>query len=187
MSDRPPFSKQNVTTLGDITAHVPRDAGQFLRFYHQHREVNPLPWDWSEDLSGITDYAHCVHKAYPELVFSKETWRGTFEIVVDLFVHDIARVIITDPTGEGLNQEELVDLIDLLLGVHTTAIETETEEEREPEADPVDTSGDSNIDLDPEVETWLVTENDSIWVLDFDVQPYLSLNGLCTLYVREEE
>jgi hypothetical protein len=35
MSDRPPFSKRNVTTLGDITAHVPRDAGQFFRFYHK--------------------------------------------------------------------------------------------------------------------------------------------------------
>jgi hypothetical protein len=43
------------------------------------------------------------------------------------------------------------------------------------------------LDLYSEVETWSVTENDSTWVLDFDVQPYLSPNGLCTLYVREEE
>jgi hypothetical protein len=35
MSDRPPFSKKNETTLGDIKAHVPRDAGQFLRFDHK--------------------------------------------------------------------------------------------------------------------------------------------------------
>jgi hypothetical protein len=58
-----------MTVKGIMVQRTPREVREFLRWYEEHREANPLPWDWSEDLSEIKAYAEDdTTNGYPELV-----------------------------------------------------------------------------------------------------------------------
>jgi hypothetical protein len=119
MNDKVTFSKANLLAkaLAERGDCPRRDYNQFLRFYSQLREDRPLPWGWSDDITGITRFAAGNNDADTSLVFSKESWNGTLLVEVDLEAPNYALVCVTDETGEGLNVGELTELLETLLGV----------------------------------------------------------------------
>jgi hypothetical protein len=50
-------------------------------------------------------------------IFTKETWKGTVKVEVDVGLPKTAEVFITDHTGEGLAEEELHELLRVFLNV----------------------------------------------------------------------
>jgi hypothetical protein len=74
MNDKVTFSKANLLakTLAECGDCPRRDYGQFLRFYSQLREDRPLPWDWSDDITGITKCAAGNNEADTSMVLTKK-------------------------------------------------------------------------------------------------------------------
>jgi hypothetical protein len=166
----------------------PREVREFLGWYEEHREAHPLPWDWSEDLSEIKAYAEGdTTNGYPELVFTKDAEAEAVKFEVDVGNPGSAQVFITDHTGGGLSEEELVELLFLFLGIRPRIDTTDhyLEEASLLETDPDTTPWGIEPDLYAEAETWSVTEYDKSWIYDFDLSPYPAPDGVCNRYLRE--
>jgi hypothetical protein len=101
-----------MTVISIMAQRTPREVREFLGWYQEYREANPLPRDWSEDLTEIKAYAEDnTTNGYPELVFTKDTWKGTVKVEVDVGLPQTAEVFITYHTGEGIAAEELDELL----------------------------------------------------------------------------
>jgi hypothetical protein len=101
-----------------MTQRSCQEVRHFLRWYEEHREANPLPRDWTEDLSEIKAYAEDdTTNGYPEMVFTKETRKGTVKVEVDVGLPQTGEVFITAHTGEEIAAEELDELLRVFLNV----------------------------------------------------------------------
>jgi hypothetical protein len=163
MRDKVTFSIADVVAAcGDCPR---RDYNQFLRFYSQLREDRPLPWDWSDDTTGITRCAAGNYDGDTGLVFTKESWNGSLRVAVDLEPPAYALVCVTDETGEGFNEAELTELLEALLGVTPEWIESGEDDTAAQE----DTSiRDDNGEEVP-------------WYFYFALDPYPSTDGISQL------
>src|SRR6516225_7833477 len=99
MNDKPTFSTDDLVAK-DLAKYpdcsADRDYNQFLRFYSQLREDRPLPWDWSDDTTGITRCAAGNYDGDTGLVFTKESWNDSLRVAVDLEPPAYALVCVTD-------------------------------------------------------------------------------------------
>jgi hypothetical protein len=168
MNDKPTFSTDDLVakTLAKYPdCSADRDYGQFLRFYSQLREDHPLPWDWSDDITGITRFAAGNNDADTRLVFTKESWNGTVLVEVDLQPAAYALVYVTDETGEGLNVGELNELLETLLGVTPEWIE----------------SGEDDTPVQEDASIQDNNGEEVPWSFYFRLAPYPSPNGISIL------
>ena len=94
-------------------------------------------------------------------IFTKETWKGTVKVEVDVGLPKTAEVFITDHTGEGFAAKEMNELLRVFLGV----IRREDDpgelpvEKQEPENPP--------------------------WFFNFYLSPFPAPGGVCNRYWRE--
>src|SRR4051812_31062044 len=81
-----------------MVVRTSEELSEVLRFYQHHREDHPLPAEWQEDFTKIDLDGQGNH----EIVFTRDSRKGTLTVEVDLGLPRTAEVFITDHTGDGL-------------------------------------------------------------------------------------